>query len=363
VTKEFLGGLDLYNENLFDYEDAVAEYITGNYEASERITAGYVMTDYQFNPKLSAIFGLRLENTNLEYRGYEFDEDNETFQQSATVSDNYNNFMPGAHFKYDLKENQIVRLAWANTIARPNYFDLVPYAIFSPDNQTLQRGNPNLVPTTSMNFDLMYEHYFKSVGVFSAGGFYKDVDNFIYQNTQLNVNDPDFGQLLQSTRPENGGTANVYGFETSIQRQFDFLPGIWKGLGIFANYTFTDSRTTGIQERENDNLKLPGTARNMFNASLSFETEKLVLRVSVNHASGYLDAVGSSTFDDFYYDQQTFLDVNASYAITKNWRFFAEANNLTNQPLRYYQGIRPRTAQEEYYNIRMNFGVKFDLFD
>ncbi|EMS35370.1 TonB-dependent receptor [Mariniradius saccharolyticus AK6] len=363
VTKEFLGGLDLYNESLFDYEDAVGEYITGNYEASERITAGYVMTDYQFNPKLSAIFGLRLENTNLEYRGYEFDEDNGTFQQSATVSDNYNNFMPGAHFKYDLKENQIVRLAWANTIARPNYFDLVPYAIFSPDNQTLQRGNPNLVPTTSMNFDLMYEHYYKSVGVFSAGGFYKDVDNFIYQKTQLNINDPDFGQLLESTRPENGGTANVYGFETSIQRQFDFLPGIWKGLGIFANYTFTDSRTTGIQERENDNLKLPGTARNMFNASLSFETEKIVLRVSVNHASGYLDEVGSSTFDDFYYDRQTFLDVNASYAITKNWRFFAEANNLTNQPLRYYQGIRPRTAQEEYYNVRMNFGVKFDLFD
>lgn len=363
VTKQFLGGLDLYDENLFDYEDAVAEYITGNYEASERITAGYVMTDYQFNPKLSAIFGLRLENTNLEYRGYEFDEDNETFQQSATVSDNYNNFMPGAHFKYDLRENQILRLAWANTIARPNYFDLVPYAIFSPDNQTLQRGNPNLVPTTSMNFDLMYEHYYKSVGVFSAGGFYKDVNNFIYQNTQLNVNDPDFGQLLQSTRPENGGSADVYGFETSIQRQFDFLPGIWKGLGIFANYTFTDSRTAGIQEREGDNLRLPGTARNMFNASLSFETEKLVLRVSVNHASGYLDEVGSSTFDDFYYDQQTFLDVNASYAITKNWRFFAEANNLTNQPLRYYQGIRPRTAQEEYYNVRMNFGVKFDLFD
>ncbi|WP_194778109.1 TonB-dependent receptor [Pararhodonellum marinum] len=363
VTKEFLGGLDLKNESLFEFEDAVGEYITGNYQASETISAGYVMTDYQINSRLSGIFGLRLENTNLEYRGYEFDEDEETFNQSATVSDNYSNFMPGVHFKYDVSENQIVRLAWANTIARPNYFDLVPYAIFSPDNQSLERGNPNLVPTTSMNFDLMFENYYKSVGVFTAGGFYKDVNNFIYQRTQLNVVDPQFGPLIELTQPENGGTANVYGFETSIQRQFDFLPGIWKGLGLFANYTFTDSRTSGIEGREEDDIKLPGTARNMFNASLSFESEKLVLRASVNHASGYLDEVGGSNFEDFYYDRQTFLDVNASYAITKNWRIFAEANNLTNQPLRYYQGIRQRTAQEEFYSARINFGVKFDLFE
>ncbi|SMD45264.1 TonB-dependent receptor [Aquiflexum balticum DSM 16537] len=363
VNKEFLGGLDLKNESLFEFEDAVAEYITGNYQASETITAGYVMTDYQFNSKLSGIFGLRLENTNLEYRGYEFDEEEETFNQSATVTDNYSNFMPGAHFKYDISDNRILRLAWANTIARPNYFDLVPFAIFNPENQSLQRGNPNLVPTTSMNFDLMFENYYESVGVFTAGGFYKDVDNFIYQRTQLNVIDPQFGQLIELTQPENGGTANVYGFETSIQRQFDFLPGIWKGLGIFANYTFTDSRTTGIEGREDDELKLPGTARNMFNASLSFETEKIVMRVSVNHASGYLDEVGGSNFEDLYYDRQTFLDVNASYAFTPNWRVFFEANNLTNQPLRYYQGIRARTAQEEYYNIRINFGVKFDLFN
>ena len=40
-----------------------------------------------------------------------------------------------------------------------------------------------------------------------------------------------------------------------------------------------------------------------------------------------------------------------------------EANNLTNQPLRYYQGIQSRTMQVEYYNARFNFGLKFDLFD
>jgi outer membrane receptor protein involved in Fe transport len=46
------------------------------------------------------------------------------------------------------------------------------------------------------------------------------------------------------------------------------------------------------------------------------------------------------SFDDRYYDKQFFLDANASYKITSQLRVFAEANNLTNQPLRYYQGIQ-----------------------
>ena len=40
---------------------------------------------------------------------------------------------------------------------------------------------------------------------------------------------------------------------------------------------------------------------------------------------------------------------------------FAEANNLTNQPLRYYQGVTAHTKQAEYYQARFNLGLKLDL--
>ena len=363
VTNTFLGNLDFRNPELFEGEDVVGEYITGNFNADETIIATYLMTDYQFNKKLSGVFGLRFENTNISYFGNQFDEEEEIVFPTQNVKDSYYNLMPGAHLKYDISQNSVLRFAWTNTLARPNYFDLVPFAIYNPEDLTVERGNPDLMPTTAMNFDLMYENYFESVGLFSFGGFYKDINNFIYQRTLNNVNDPQFGQVFTLTRPENGGTADVYGFETAFQRQLDFLPGIWKGLGVYVNYTFTDSRTTGIEEREGSDLKLPGTARNMFNGSLSFESKKLVLRVSVNHASGYIDELGGSAFEDVFYDKQTFLDVNASYAFTPNLRVFVEGNNLSNQPLRYYQGIRERTVQEEFYNARFNLGLKFDLFN
>jgi TonB-dependent receptor len=353
---KFLGGLDLKNSAEFEETDLLEEYIPGNYNARENISGAFLMADHQVSDKFSLIAGLRVENTSIDYEGNIFDIDNETVSP-ATGSQNYTNVLPGLHFKYDQDENTVLRFAWTNTIARPNYFDLVPYAAFSPEDEELERGNPNLKATTSMNFDLMAERYYENVGLISGGAFYKDIDDFVYTITTQGFTDPQFGSDLQYSRPENGGTASVYGLEASFQRQF------LKNFGIYLNYTFTRSSTTGIEDRDGEDLQLPGTAGNMFNASLSYENKRLVVRVSLNYASDYLDELGGEGFEDRYYDKQTFLDVNASYAITPKWRVFVEGNNLTNQPLRYYQGIAERTMQEEFYNARFNFGLKFDLFD
>ena len=99
----------------------------------------------------------------------------------------------------------------------------------------------------------------------------------------------------------------------------------------------------------------------MFNASLSWENKKFSARLSLNYAAAYLDELGGSDFEDRYYDKQTFLDANASYTILKSLRIFAEVNNITNQPLRYYQGVSSQTMQMEYYTTRFNLGLKFDL--
>jgi TonB-dependent receptor len=354
VTAEFLGGLNLENGSLFRKEDGLEEYISGNYNADEQIASTYAMVDHQLSDKLSAVVGLRIEATSIDYTGNEFDVDEEVVTKN-TGSNSYVNVMPGLHLRYAVNENSIVRFAWTNTLARPGYFQLVPYALFVSEDSELERGNPDLKATTAMNFDLMAESYFSNVGIVSAGVFYKDVNNFIYNQTTRNYTDPTFGSGLQFTTALNGGTADVFGFEVAIQRQ------LWKGLGVYLNYTRTESSTSGVEGRENDDLSLPGTAKNMFNGSLSYETSRLSLRTSLNYASDYVDELGGESFEDRFYDRQTFIDVNGSYTITPKIRVFAEVNNLTNQPLRYYQGIRSRMMQEEFYNVRMNFGIKMDL--
>ncbi|WP_421874024.1 TonB-dependent receptor [Marinoscillum sp.] len=355
----WLGDLDLGNAGRFESESKPDEYLAENYLATETIIAGYAMAKYDLTPTLSTTVGVRIENTSLEYTGNEV-ENEEDFVRSITNTDSYTNFLPGVHFKYNATDNLVLRAAWTNSLARPNYFDLVPYVDNRPDDEEIFLGNPELEPTTSMNIDFMAENYFESIGLISFGYFNKNIDGFIYVQASENADG------FEVYQPQNGGTGTINGIETSFQRQLDFLPGALKGLGVYLNYTYTNSSADGVANEdgeEREELGLPGTAKNLFNASLSFETKKLIIRASLNYSGDYIDEVGGEAFTDRYYDEQMFLDINASYAFTNNWRFFVEANNLTNQPLRYYQGVQDRTMQMEYYNARFNAGVKFDLFN
>jgi TonB-dependent receptor len=359
VSREFLGDLDLEDGNIFEKEEVPDEYLPENYEASEDVYGAYVMWNQELSDKFSFLAGVRYEATSIEYTGNELIDGEEVISEITNSAD-YANVLPGLHLRYKVTPRTIVRAAWTNTLARPNYYDLVPYRNVVEEDSEIFQGNPDLDPTTSMNFDLMADHYFKSVGLVSGGVFYKQVDDFIYL---LEREDAATGYNL--FQPQNGGNANLLGFEVSFQRQLDFLPGFWKGFGIYLNYTHISSDAEGVRNGDGElreNVDLPGTAPNMFNASLSYENKRLVLRASLNYSDAYIDELSDEAFFDRYYDEQLFVDFNASYAITNNLRIFGEVNNITNQPLRYFQGVQERTMQMEYYNARFNLGVKYDFF-
>jgi TonB-dependent receptor len=361
ATPEYLGSLDLDNPALFEKNDAPAEYAAENYSANEKVAAGYVQLNQNLGDRLHVIAGLRIEQTTVDYRGFEFNDDTEEIRSTTGLSD-YSNVLPGIHFKYDLRENTILRLAWTNTLARPNYYDLVPYREIAVEDEELFLGNPDLDPTTSMNFDLMAEHYFASVGILSAGLFYKDIANFIYVHSESNYVDPVSGNAYRLFQARNGAKAELFGVEFSFQRQLDFLPGFLSRLGLYSNYTYTTSTTTNPDFGDRE-IELPGAAPHSLNASLIWQDSRLVAGLSFNYTSAYMDPdeMDLTPGLERYYDRVTYLDFTASYAITSQFRIFMEANNLLNQPLRYYAGIRDRTYQAEFYNRRFTAGVKFDL--
>jgi TonB-dependent receptor len=361
VTPEYLGSLDLTNSSKFE-EERVAEKEAGNFNATENVFGGYVMLNQNIGPKLFVIAGLRFENTSQEYQGNQYDADEDVNTLTDKVSDSYLNILPGLHLKYDFNKSTILRAAWTNTLARPNYYSLVPYREISRDDNEIAIGNPDLIPTTSMNFDLMFEKYFKSIGIVSGGVFFKDIKDFIVTETREDY-------LFEGTtwdtysQPINGGNATIFGFETAVQRQLDFLPGFWKGFGLFANYTYTTSSVSDfrIEGREDDEISLPGTAKHTLNGSVSYDSKRFSIRASLNYSSAFVDEFGEEAFYDRFYNQAVHLDLNATYAITPKFRLYADANNLLNTPLYYYQGINSRLMQAEYYNVRFQCGVKVDL--
>lgn len=363
----WLGRLDLSGGELIQ-----DEFLAGNYDVEENVYAGYAMFDQKLSEKLSVLAGVRLESTQVSSTGnlVVFDEEGDFDADASNVTNDessYTNILPGVHLKYDISDNTILRFAWTNTLARPNYVDLVSFVNIVNEDEEIQIGNPELDPTTSMNFDVMAEHYFKSVGLISGGLFYKDIKDFTFTSIS-EVSDNSFGadavgyNLFQ---PLNGDAATIFGAEIAFQRQLDFLPGFARNFSLYLNYTYLTSSADGITNEDGDvrtDIDLPNTVPNMFNGSFGYADKKFTARLSANFSDSYIDEIGGNGFEDRYYDTQFFLDFTASFAITDNLRLYADLNNITDQPLRYFQGVKERTQQVEFYGQRLTLGLKYDLF-
>lgn len=373
ISKGTLGKIDFsqYNgtENL--------EEEAGNYNIREQITAGYLRFDQKLGKRLEATAGLRVERTDLKTNGFNVtvpDEGDATIAPTGTYKHHYTDLLPSLLLKYKFCNDGNLRASVTKTISRPKYSALIANKCFNTADYTATIGDPNTKPAKAFNFDLSADYYFKSVGMVSVGMFYKNIKNVNIEwssNKYLGSDLGLTGELAQEswkvTQNINAYDARVIGVEAAYQRDFSFIAPALKCVGFYATYTYTHSTTRNFNERlnvqESDNVKVAGSPEHTANASLFFEKWGANIRLSYNFASSFIDEMSTSRQLDRYYDKVNYLDLNASYTWGKKTKFtvYANANNLLNQPLRYYQGEKNRTMQVEYYGVKVNAGFKINL--
>lgn len=361
ISKQFLGSLNLDDASLFE-KAQVAEELAGNYNARENVTAGYIRLDSRITDNLNFTGGLRVENTALRYTGRIYDDESGTVSKTDPESSSYINFLPSMMFKWDVNKDFMIRAGYNQSISRPKYSALVPGMNIKRGDNEIVIGNPGLKATTSHNIDLNAEYYWKSIGLVSAGLFYKRIEGFIVDEVSFN-HEYEGHVWTKFTQPKNGGNANIFGAEFSYQRDFSFIAPALRCVGLYGTYTYTHSRVTdfNFEGRENEKgLSLPGSPEHTANVSLYFEKFGLSARLSFNYASDFIDEMGASKFYDRYYDSVKYMDFNISYTFGKKTKFtiYADCTNLLNQPLRYYQGSKDLTMQQEYYGVKINGGIK-----
>lgn len=372
IDKGYLGKIDFSK-----YEGKeVLEEEAGNYKAKENILAGYLRFDQKLGDKFDLTLGLRIEDTHLKTSGsiYQMDEnEEESLTPTGDHKNSYTDLLPSILLKYKLNDNGNIRASYTKTLSRPKYSALIANKSFNLADEEATIGDPNTKPTTSNNFDLSIDYYFKSVGLVSAGVFYKDVKSVNVEalgymtGSQLglgNYADTKF----QVTQNMNAYDARIFGAEFAYQRDFGFIAPALKCVGFYGNYTYTHSSTNNYNPilgiADGDDVKMAGSPEHTANASLFYEKSGLNVRLSYNTASAFIDQMNTGSRElDRYYDSVNYLDLNASYTWGSKYKttIYAEAGNLLNQPLRYYQGNKDRTMQAEYYGVRVNAGVKINF--
>ena len=326
---------------------------TSDYDLDERVSSVFAMTEIDITQDLMLLPGVRYEHTKFTSVGFDFDPDAETLTP-ITAERSYGNVLPMVHLRYRLTPQTNLRAAFTTTLARPNFFDLVPFRV--RDDEDLVLGNPNLEATVSRNFDLLLEHYDRRIGVLSAGAFYKRLSNPIFLFTEEN----DLGGA--TSQPRNVESAEIRGFEVAVQQQLSMLPAPLDGLGIWANYTYTDSEATLPGGRT---ARLAGQAANVFNTALSYEKGGFSSQVSLNYNDSFVLEFGSDVVgaeernEDILLDKHLQLDYTGAYRFTPSTSLFLELVNLTNEPFRTYQGVTDRPRQQEFYESWGRLGFRF----
>ena len=179
----------------------------------------------------------------------------------------YTNVLPSLNVRFGFTDKQFMRFGYSKGMSRPDFGLLrnsvaingppidtsnsSPYLIKdAPGNVTgynfvfaAEAGYAGLEPVEADNFDLSYEAYLSPSTSFTLGLFYKKLENTIaYGRAVRDITNNGSTQSVTirgpSNDPGNGGT--LKGFEIAYQTFFDNLPGAWAGLGVQANYTFTD---------------------------------------------------------------------------------------------------------------------------
>jgi iron complex outermembrane recepter protein len=197
---------------------------------------------------------------------------------------------------------------------------LAPSLFVNISNRTATGGNANLLPTLSNNFDISFEHYAGRSALISGAVFYKDVKDVIAETTVLEqfAGFENLG-LIPYTRPANVGTAKVKGLELGIQRFFDFLPAPWDGLGVIANYTYSDAQGDGGKP-------LVGVSKNSYNLIALYEKGPFAARVAYNFRDKAAFAFTEGRPD--FVDKRSQLDVQLGLDINKQVSVQFQAQNL-----------------------------------
>ncbi|WP_298468324.1 TonB-dependent receptor [uncultured Erythrobacter sp.] len=229
------------------------------FDAALEIVAGYGLFRWLPADTLTIEAGVRYEEATQTV-----DLDQTVFITPITgaTPTNLNNdyFLPGGTITWEPIDDLQLRLSASQTIARPQFRELVEQTYFDPDSNRRFRGNPFLDDSELINVEARAEYYLGGQNRISLAGFFKEIDNPI-ENTLVSAS----GQILTSFA--NAPSAELLGAELDVAYGIDLygLGGSFfetKQILLLANYTYTQSE---ISVGADDIAPVPGNPNQLAN--------------------------------------------------------------------------------------------------
>ena len=398
-------------DNLYQYTPAAK--VKDDYKGNEQLLAGYLMGEFRLGKMITFIPGVRYDYSFVDYTAYKGDDIPDSYdssnpvinieEQSADYKQEY--FLPQIHLKFKPLTWFDVRLAYTQTLSRPDYDYMAPRTQVSPTTGTVAFTTPVLNSTKSKNIDAILSFYTPKLGLLTLGAFRKNIDNFIYRRSAIITpgtnTDPSVFNLTEivtgytvSYPRNNPADSWIKGIEIEGQTSMRWAPGALSGLVFSGNITFMRSESsyqatlfksvpnpnfgqinpiTGTVDRRRNILVNYDTAyvdrlikqpSFLANVSLGYDYKGFSARISYSHQAEIL--VEPQTRPDGADKEITMSfsrwDLQLKQKITKRISIYYNMTNIFNCPDRTIREVTDYYSAVEYYGMTANLGVRIDIF-
>jgi hypothetical protein len=298
------------------------------YDADRRVTAVYAMGDIPFTllgERFRLVGGARYENARLRAFSYQpaYANGASTFVPDTALLENVD-ILPSVNLTYAINEVMNLRLAYSNSVNRPELREIANVSYYDFVNYEEIRGNPSLKRAWVDNYDTRLEFYPNVGEILAVSVFYKKIYDAIEQ------------QVVWSSNPGkrfvNTPQAENYGLELEFRKTLDFLDD-WMGrFSITGNYSriiskvqFSEVRIVGltpdfvpIKETFTDIRSMQGQASYTMNGGLHFTDPEWGTSVSVmyNRFGVRVDAVADIRDEDIFELPRGTVDVSLTQQVT-----------------------------------------------
>lgn len=359
---------------LFEADPTQHAYNSGiyNYDNTEQVLAAYVMGDVDFGV-LQVKAGLRVEQTQGDFDGNRvlFDS-NGDYAGTDIVSESADDFQlfPNVQFLLSPMEQNRVHLAYSRTIKRPNYYQQTPFERIDSLNINMFSGNAGLTPEIADNFDLMVEQKVGQTGLISVAGFYKSFSDIIVEETET-ISSGALNGYQNRTFKNSDNSASIFGAEFSVSQKLTFLPGVFNNLGIFGNYTWSQSN---YETERGDETDIPGHSPHVVNAALNYSIGRLFAQVNYHWSAELLtelqdvqqlapSAASGPVYRDRYEDGYQDISATVNFQLSERFRFWAHLSNLLpSDKIEYaYDADYYPTSRYVRNGLEVRAGIRYDL--
>ncbi len=343
---------DLWTQTAADAYNSVTSSLQGDAKFRETVDAGYLMGGVRLG-FLRVATGVRVERTANRGTAYRRNTSAAAGTTSVTslppaqnaararaqfaggritAAGDYVNAFPGIHTVAEPWRSVQLRASYHRSITRPAVGSLLPTTNVNQDTRLVTAGNPDLKPYTADNFEVALQRYFEPVGLFEVSAFLKEITNYtrsidtiVGAGTDNGFDGQYAGYTFRQVR--NTGDARIRGIEVSYQQHYSFLPGVLRGLGSFANFSYTEAQgdfgTVTFQRRLAN--QRPRTA----NAGLSYIGGGAQVRLLGNWADRYYRSGEGTT--SVYSDPRLIVDLKVQYRVSRRLELYLDVMNLTDE--------------------------------